>query len=153
QAMDIALVDKNYLTTNNVRATSAQVDQLRGRIQQLVTSSPVATKSDAVNLANQVAMLASRSIGLSQTATFLEFTSPAAGGLDLYPAFLLPDQLRDIYSQIEGNFVGLGVELKADKGDLLIVHVTPHSPAEQAGIQANDRITAVDGQETKTLST
>ena len=153
QAMDIALIDKSYLTTNNVRATSAQIDQLRARIQQLVNSTPVATKNDAINLANQVSMLANRSIGLKQTATFLEFTSAAAGGLDHYSAFLTADQLRDIYSQIEGNFVGLGVELKADKGELLIVHVIPHSPAEQAGIQANDHIVAVDGQETKTLST
>ena len=63
----------------------------------------------------------------------MEFTSASAGGLDHYSSFLTADQLRDIYSQIEGNFVGLGVELKADKGDLQIVHVIPHSPAEQVG--------------------
>ena len=61
--------------------------------------------------------------------------------------------MRDIYSQIEGNFVGLGVELKADNGTLLIVRVIPNSPAERAGILANDRIVAVDGQATKELST
>ena len=83
----------------------------------------------------------------------MEFTSAAAGGLDHYSSFLTADQLRDIYSQIEGNFVGLGVELKADQGALLIVHVIPHSPAEQSGIHDGDRITAVDGQATKSLST
>ena len=57
------------------------------------------------------------------------------------------------YSQIEGKFVGLGVELKAEDGALLIVHVIPGSPAEQAGIQANDRIVAVDGKSTAELST
>ncbi|MEM1305721.1 MAG: S41 family peptidase, partial [Planctomycetota bacterium] len=57
------------------------------------------------------------------------------------------------YSQIEGNFVGLGVELKADNGALLIVRVIPNSPAERAGIRGGDRITAVDGQATASLST
>jgi carboxyl-terminal processing protease len=49
--------------------------------------------------------------------------------------------------------VGLGVELKADNGDLLIVHVIPRSPAEKAGIADGDRIVAVDGQATNALST
>jgi carboxyl-terminal processing protease len=49
--------------------------------------------------------------------------------------------------------VGLGVELKADNGALLIVRVIPNSPAQKAGIRANDRITAVDGQQTSALST
>ena len=35
----------------------------------------------------------------------------------------------------------------------MIVHVIPHSPAEQAGIQAGDHIVAVDGQQTQSLST
>jgi carboxyl-terminal processing protease len=153
QSMDIALVDKNYLTTNGVHASATQIDQLRGKLQQLIGGASIASETDAVNVASQVAQLANRSIGLSETATLLEFTSAAAGGLDHYSAFLTADQLRDIYSQIEGNFVGLGVELKADNGDLLIVHVIPHSPAEQAGIQASDHIVAVDGQQTKALST
>ena len=104
-------------------------------------------------MASQVARLARQRIGLNENATLLEFTAAAAGGLDHYSAFLTGDQLRDIYSQIEGNFVGLGVELKADQGALNIVHVIPHSPAEQAGIHNGDRITAVDGQATKSLST
>jgi carboxyl-terminal processing protease len=83
----------------------------------------------------------------------LEFVTAAAGGLDEYSAYLTADQLRDVYSQIEGNFVGLGVELKADNGALLIVHVIPGSPAERAGITDGDRIVAVDGHSTAEMST
>src|SRR5262249_20470494 len=52
QAMDIALVDKSYLTTNNVHASQAQVDQLRARLQQLINSTPVNSQVDAVNVAS-----------------------------------------------------------------------------------------------------
>ena len=106
-----------------------------------------------MNVAGQAAQLGRRQIGLAESATILEFTAAAASALDHYSAFLTADQLRDIYSQIEGNFVGLGVELKADNGALLIVHVIPNSPAQAAGIRDGDRIVAVGGQSTSKMST
>jgi carboxyl-terminal processing protease len=49
--------------------------------------------------------------------------------------------------------VGLGIELKADDGALLIVKTIPGSPAAQAGIRASDRIVAVNSQSTRAIST
>ena len=152
-SMDIALASESFLRNHGIRVRGQQIDQLRNDIQQMPGRYKIATARDAAAVASQIARLANQRIGLSETATLLEFTSAAAGGLDHYSSFLTGDQLRDIYSQIEGNFVGLGVELKADKGDLQIVHVIPRSPAEQSGIHDGDRITAVDGQLTKSLST
>ena len=76
-----------------------------------------------------------------------------AGGLDDYSALLTGDQLRDVYSQIEGNFVGLGVELKGGAGGLEIVDVISGSPAEAAGIQSRDVIIEVDGHSTVDAAT
>ena len=153
QAMDIALGDETFLQSHAIRARGQQVDQLRGELRQLSNRYSIRSARDASAVASQVARLAQQRVGLSETATLLEFTAAAAGGLDHYSAFLTADQLRDIYSQIEGNFVGLGVELKADNGTLLIVHVIPKSPAQKAGIRDGDRIVAVDGQATAVIST
>jgi len=152
-ALDIALADENFLRNQGIRVRGQQIEQLRTEILQTPGRYKIASARDAMAVAAQLARLANQRIGLKETATYLEFTSAAAGGLDHYSSFLTADQLRDIYSQIEGNFVGLGVELKADNGALAIVHVIPHSPAEQSGIHDGDRITAVDGQATKSLST
>lgn len=152
-AMDIALANENFLRNQGVRARGQQVDQLRTEIMQLPGRYSIRTARDSSSVAIQIARLARQRVGVPETATLLEFTAAAAGGLDHYSAFLTSDQLRDIYSQIEGNFVGLGVELKADNGALLIVHVIPNSPAQKAGIREGDRITAVDGQITSALST
>jgi carboxyl-terminal processing protease len=152
-AMDIALANESFLRDQGIRVRGQQIEQLRAELKQLPNRYSIRSSRDAAAIANQTARIAKQRIGLSETATLLEFTSAAAGGLDHYSAFLTADQLRDIYSQIEGNFVGLGVELKADNGALLIVDVIPRSPAEQAGIRDNDRITAVDGQPTQSLST
>jgi carboxyl-terminal processing protease len=152
-ALDIALADENFLRNQGIRLRGQQIDQLRTEVLQTPGRYKIASARDAMAVTAQIARTAQQRIGLNETATYLEFTSAAAGGLDHYSSFLTADQLRDIYSQIEGNFVGLGVELKADNGALAIVHVIPHSPAEQSGIHDGDRITAVDGQATKSLST
>ena len=75
------------------------------------------------------------------------------GGLDEYSSFLSGGQLNDLYSQIEGNFVGLGVELKAADGALLIVNVIHNSPAERGGIKPGDKIVNVGGQSTSDVNT
>lgn len=153
RAMEIALANENFLHNQGVRIRGEQLEQLRTEVTQLPGKYSIRSARDASAVATQVARLVRQRAGVNETATLLEFTSAAAGGLDHYSAFLTPDQLRDIYSQIEGNFVGLGVELKADHGALLIVHVIPRSPAEKAGIHDGDRIIAVDGQATQSLST
>jgi len=153
QSLDIALGDQKFLATNGVRASASQMERLRANLRQLAARYKINSRTDATSVASQAAQLAHRQIGLAESATILEFTAAAASALDHYSAFLTADQLRDIYSQIEGNFVGLGVELKADSGALLIVHVIPDSPAQAAGILDGDRIVAVAGQSTSTMST
>ncbi len=84
--------------------------------------------------------------GVPATAVTLEFVSGAAAALDEYSSFLTGGQMDELFSQIEGNFVGLGVELKTEKTGLNIVSVIPGGPAHGGGIQAGDRIVAVDGK-------
>jgi carboxyl-terminal processing protease len=152
-AVDLALTDRSFLTANRLTMTPDQLGQLRKEVFQLLSSRTLQSSRDLVAFAGDVARLNEVRAGLSPTATILEFVTAAAEGLDDYSSFLTADQLREVYSQIEGNFVGLGVELKAENGALLIVHVIPGSPAERAGIVAQDRIVAVGGKSTAELST
>ncbi|NOY43713.1 MAG: S41 family peptidase [Planctomycetes bacterium] len=153
RALDIALQEREFTSVNRLQASASQISQLRQDIARMLSSRPLSSSRDVVTLAGDVAKRAEAQIGLAPTATVLEFVAAAANGLDDYSAYLTADQLREVYSQIEGNFVGLGVELKAEDGALLIVHVIPGSPAERAGILARDRIVAVDGKSTSELST
>jgi carboxyl-terminal processing protease len=61
--------------------------------------------------------------------------------------------LDDVLSQIEGNFVGLGIELKAEGEALQIVSVISGGPADKGGLEAGDRIVEVDGRSTREAST
>jgi carboxyl-terminal processing protease len=151
-AVEIGLGEATFCSANGLNLSNEQRAAIRSELYQLTTR-PVNGPDELAAFAAEIARLIESRCNLRQSATFLEFTAAAAGGLDEYSAFLTADQLRDVYSQIEGNFVGLGVELKADKGALLIVHVIPGSPAERAGIKDGDRIVAVDGRSTEELST
>lgn len=153
-AMLIAARDPEFLMEHSLRYDAARVEAFRKELgKQLTAAGEVRNAREALRLTSDMASLGESRLGAPTAAWVMEFVAAAAGGLDHYSAFLTPGQLRDVYSQIEGNFVGLGVELKADGGALLIVRVIPGSPAERAGMTAGDRITAVDGQQTETLST
>jgi len=152
-AIDTAMATENFRTANQMQLSSEQIGEFRRDLHKLLNQRSIGNSQDLVAFAAEVAQLGEVRAGLRQSATLLEFVVAAAEGLDNYSTYLTADQLREVYSQIEGNFVGLGVELKAEEGTLLIVHVIPGSPAERAGIVANDRIVAVDGKSTTEVST
>jgi len=152
-SLDVALTKTSFLRHNGIRADAARLKAVRKAIYQPLRNRQVTSREDALAVSQQVAQIAAQHVGLSPTATALEFTASAAGGLDHYSSFLSGDQLKEIYSQIEGNFVGLGVELKSADAGLEIVHVIPGSPAERAGIEAGDIITRIDGQSIASMST
>jgi carboxyl-terminal processing protease len=152
-ALDVALGDEQFSAANGLNLSPQQLAQIRRELFQIADQRAFASPEDVAAAAADAAKLVENRCGLRQSAAFLEFVTSTAGGLDEYSSYLTSDQLRDVYSQIEGNFVGLGVELKADRGELLIVHVIPGSPAQRAGILDGDRIVAVDGRPTAEMST
>jgi carboxyl-terminal processing protease len=153
KALDIALADGTFRQHNLSFADVARIDAFRQDVIRQSNQAPVRDRREAVLAVSEIARTAEGRLGLAQSVIYLEYAAAAAGGLDDYSAFLTADQLKDQYSQIEGNFVGLGVELKADKEGLLIVNVIRGSPAARAGIANGDHLTAVDGQSTVGIST
>jgi carboxyl-terminal processing protease len=122
------------------------------QLKQFIDEHPIKTREEAVAIASATAAFVSAELGVTQTAVILEFVAGASGGLDNYSCYLTGNQLKDVYSQIDGNFVGIGIELKAENNTLLIVSVIPDSPASRAGIQAGNRILSVNSTSTKNLS-
>ena len=141
-ALEIALQTPDFLQVNLPTMTDDRIGRFSTEMRSAISGRPVRTRQEARDAAVMVARMAQQRLGLSTTATILEFACGATGALDEYSTYLTGEQLTELYSQIEGNFVGLGIELKADEGALLIVNVITGSPAERAGIVAGDRITA-----------
>ncbi len=153
QDLQVALHQKNFRTRHLTGRSQAELEAFSDSIGRFTAGRRIQTRQQAIDTVSATARYAQERLGMSPTAITLEYTCAAIGALDSYSAYLTSDQLTDVYSQIEGNFVGLGIELKADDGALLIVKVIPRSPAERAGIRAGDRITEVDGKATADFST
>jgi carboxyl-terminal processing protease len=141
--LDVALSEPSFVSHNLAQAAYPAIDTFREELRRVLAPRPIRNRTEACEAAAVAAELGRVRLGLTPTAVVLEFVCGATNALDPYSSYLTPGQLAEVYSQIEGNFVGLGVELKAVERDLLVVRVIPNSPAQLNGIRAGDRIVAV----------
>ncbi len=149
-ALEVALTEQEFLSKNLAKANPAAVENFRQNVHHQLARRSTQTRFDLRANAAFVASLAKSEIGLSPSATVLEFMSGAVSTLDPYTRLLSGNQLDEMFSNIEGNFVGLGVELKAEKDSLRILSVIPGGPAEEAGLVGGDRIVRVEQTFTET---
>ena len=146
RAIDIAIDEPAFVSWHAPDATAERRTLYREQVARLTATRPVVTQADAETVAAWVARTAHAILGVPPAVALMEMSAAAVGGLDEYSAFLTNGQLDDLYAQIEGRFVGLGVELKAADDGLLVVHVIPGSPAERAGLRAGDHLVGVGGR-------
>ncbi len=66
--------------------------------------------------------------------------------LDPHSSYLPPDAFNDMRVQTRGEFGGLGIEVTQEEGFIKVVSPMDGTPAAEAGIQAGDFITHVDGE-------
>jgi len=66
--------------------------------------------------------------------------------LDPHSSYLSPDAAKEMRFQTRGEFGGLGIEVTQQDGFVKVVSPMDDTPADQAGIEAGDFITHVDGE-------
>ena len=149
--LEIALRSPRFRQTNLPRATTEQIESAILQTRRRLHNVPVRSRQDAYLVASTVAKGMQRELNLSIQSTMFEFIAGAIAALDPYSAYMSGIQYSETMSQIEGNFVGLGVELNTHHDHLEIVNVIPGGSAQQGGITKGDRITAVDDQPVATV--
>lgn len=71
---------------------------------------------------------------------------------DPYTKFLKPKDFQDETSSIKGSLKGVGIQIALKNGKLMVIAPIEDSPAEKAGIQAEDEILEINGESTKGIS-
>src|SRR6056297_150963 len=66
--------------------------------------------------------------------------------LDPHSSYLSPDDAENMQVQTRGEFGGLGIEVTQEDGFVKVVSPIDGTPADEAGIEAGDFITHVDGE-------
>jgi carboxyl-terminal processing protease len=66
--------------------------------------------------------------------------------LDPHSSYLAPEDFDDMQVQTRGEFGGLGIEVTQEEGFVKVVSPMEGTPADDAGIEAGDFITHVNGE-------
>lgn len=67
---------------------------------------------------------------------------------DPYTVFMNADQSKSFDAELEGSITGIGAEVGIKNNRVIIVAPIDNSPAEKAGIKAQDTILTIDGTDT-----
>ncbi len=152
--LEVALRDPQFafLTLNAKDASPERINWLRGQLRGRRERINVLDHATARSQVAAACDLARQALSIPTAAVVLEFVFGACDALpDDYTTYLTPDKLDDMFAIIDGNFVGLGVELKIDPQGLRLVGVIRGGPASAAGLKAGDRIVAIGGKSVRGL--
>jgi carboxyl-terminal processing protease len=146
-------VNNEYKITNAQRAAWLEaLEIIVHEINQLQTS---IGKDEFADVFDKVlAMNKSSRAGTALSATLLiaQFAKGAMSGLDPYTVIYWPSQVRDFEKAVTSQFSGVGIKFSKQQGLIKVVSVLPDTPAHKSGLKAGDIIRAVDGVETKDIS-
>lgn len=71
---------------------------------------------------------------------------------DPYSRFLTPEEYERFNSDLEGEFVGVGIRIGIRDGQLIVIAPLEGTPAEKAGVRAGDKILEIDGVSTEGIT-
>ncbi len=71
---------------------------------------------------------------------------------DPYTKFLDPKAFADETGSIKGSLKGIGIQIGVKDGKLMVIAPIEDTPAEKAGLLADDEILSIDGKSTKGIT-
>ncbi|MGQ0634973.1 MAG: S41 family peptidase [Planctomycetaceae bacterium] len=149
-----ALADERFLESNVATRLRSNAPRVRETLYREYWNKPVGNRNDAQSLVLRISQLAQDKLGLKPTAVILEYAFGGCNVLDDYSSMLTPGRLTDLHSNIDGQFVGLGVEIRSEPGEgLLLVNVLPESPAASGGLLPGEHIVGIDGANVRHMTT
>ncbi|MGC1275772.1 MAG: S41 family peptidase [Planctomycetaceae bacterium] len=154
ESLYLALANEKFLARNLPQARPETVAQVRQILRENYWNRNVEGGQKARETIREVCELTHARLGLGETPVVMEYVFGGCNSLDDYSNFLTPDRLGDLYGNIEGEFVGLGIEMQAENGrGMLLVNVLPDSPAAAGGMHAGEYIVSIDGTDCRKMTT
>ncbi len=93
-----------------------------------------------------------RTVKIPTEVLAVEFADGFLNELDKFSSMIWPSEVQDFIKSTMGHFFGVGIQISKEPGEpLKVVSPLLNSPAQKAGIKANDLIVAVDDRRTADL--
>ncbi|MBR2694534.1 MAG: PDZ domain-containing protein [Thermoguttaceae bacterium] len=145
----IALTEKEFLRQNRVPVEyDARLPQYGDALIAYASQWNIASREELLSRMLHIAESVQKNVHISGISVLMEILCGMVNSLDAYSAYLTGSQINDIYSMIDGHFIGLGVYIESrwQNGALQISKVIPSSPAARAGLAGGDLILEIDGR-------
>jgi carboxyl-terminal processing protease len=148
-------------TLANTGCSSKSLASFRGSPKELVDEVwQIIDKSYVDGTFNQVDWKAVRKDYLNRTYTTDEEAYKAVREMlkkldDPYTRFMNPEEFKNMQVDTSGELIGVGIQLTQDEKTKKLVVISPieDTPAFNAGIQAKDIISKIDGKSTEGMDT
>jgi len=154
ESLWLALGNDRFLEENLFGASAERIQRLRREIYEKFWNKQVAGQPGARQLVSEVCELCRQSVGLESGPIVMEYVFGACNCLDDYSNVLSPGKKQDLFGNIKGEFVGIGIVMESESGKgMSLSQVLPESPASEGGLRRGDYIIGVDGRDVRNLST
>jgi len=88
----------------------------------------------------------------TQEDAYVAIDTMVASLNDPYTKFMNPKEFTEETSSIKGSLKGIGIQIGVKDGKLMVIAPIEDTPAEKAGLLADDEILAIDGKSTKGIT-
>ena len=154
ESLYMALGNDRFLERNLRNVNQSAIDRVRQMLIQEFWNRRIDSRTEARSMISSLCDRLGREAGISSSAVVLEYIFGGCNALDEYSNFLTPDRYSELFGSIQGELVGIGIEMKAEKGrGMHLVNVLLDSPAEDGGLLPGDYIVAIDGKDCRDAST
>jgi carboxyl-terminal processing protease len=138
--LEVAMTEPGFIHSHVPGQSAEAIERFRTSIHRVTLANRINNRFEARSVVANAAQVAKSSLNIDPAATVMQFVFGAVCLLDPYSSFLSASELSEVESQIEGNFVGLGIALQPHEAPLRILNVIAGGPALEAGLEAGDLI-------------
>jgi carboxyl-terminal processing protease len=107
---------------------------------------------ETAQLITEILDLNQKTLKLPEQVIVYELTEGATTTLDDFTSVIWPSDKEQFSRSTQGRFFGVGIQIKRENNQLMVVTPLPGTPALQAGIKAGDIIATVDDKDTSVWS-
>jgi carboxyl-terminal processing protease len=146
-------VFRNPAITFAVQADPIGFTDWAGHMEQLQTTRLPTSGGSMTALLDMLSGINQTTLKLPEGVIIAQFTEAALAALDPYTEAVWPESVGLFEKNLTGQFGGIGIRIKKDGDNLVIVSVIPDTPAAATSLAADDVIVAVDGRMTREMTT
>ena len=147
ESLYMALGNPRFIEQHLKSVDSDDLERVKGTLIRDYWNRRVGSRPEARSVVIEVCELAHKELGLRSSVVIMEYVFGGCNALDVYSHLLTPDRYGDLTGSIQGEFVGIGIEMVSEPGKgMKLVRVLIESPAEEGGLNAGDHIVKIGGK-------